>query len=142
MKTILSIRLFLIIPGNLLALVLGILGVQSIPTNLLGWFVSLFSLAYMVGGAIFLWPQNASLIAKADRAVKEEVGDKSFWVIIPGFVAVFFVSPVEYLYLGGSDRTGLIPQIMGLALIFTGLALRIWTRAILKSQYTGHLQSV
>jgi hypothetical protein len=48
------IRLFSLIPGNLLGLILTCLGVQILRTNLLGWF--LFGLAYMIGGAIILWP--------------------------------------------------------------------------------------
>ncbi len=140
MKTGSAIRLFLLLPGNLLALFLACLGAQILPSNLLGWFLLLFGTAYMVGGAIYLWPENAPLVTRADRAAREETGDRSFWLIVPGFLAVFFASPLEYLYLGGAARAGIVMQIIGLALSALGLAVRLWTRRTLKAQYTGHVQ--
>ncbi len=140
MKTGSAIRLFLLIPGNLLALVLACLGVQCLSTNLLGWFILLFGVAYMAGAAIFLWPRNAAILAGAGNAVQEEAGDRSFWLILPGFVAVFFASPLEYLYLGGETRANIYLQVAGLALILASFVLRIWTRGVLKAQYTGHIQ--
>jgi len=133
-------RLFLLIPGNLLALALAYLGWQTLPTNRLGWILLLLGLGYVVGGAVFFGPRNAPLIAKADRAVRDEPGDRSFWWAVPGFVAVFFASPLEYLFLGGAVRTGLLVQAAGLGLVVLGLALRAWTRLTLRGQYTGHLQ--
>lgn len=137
-----TIRLFFLVPGNLLALILACLGVQILRSNLLGWFLFLFGEAYMAGGAIFLWPEDAPLVTKSSRAVRDEAGDRSFWLVVPGFVAVFFVSPFEYLYLGGIARAGPITQTVGLALISLGFALRIWTRLTIKGQYTGHVQTI
>jgi protein-S-isoprenylcysteine O-methyltransferase Ste14 len=142
MKAGSRIRLFFLIPGNFLALVLACLGIQILRSNLLGWFLFLFGVAYMAGGAIFLWPENAPLVTKSNRAVRDEAGDRSFWLVIPGFVAVFFASPVEYLYLGGITRAGPSAQIAGLVLILLGFALRFWTRLTIKGQYTGHVQTV
>lgn len=140
MKTGRSIRLFLLIPGNLLALILTCLGIRIQQTNLLGWFLFLFGVAYMAGGAIFLWPKNAPLISRSDQAVRDEPGDRSFWLILPGFLVVFFGSPLEYIYLNGMEGASLAAQIAAWALILSGKALRIWTRLTIKGQYTGHVQ--
>lgn len=48
MKAGSRIRLFLLIPGNLLALILACLEGKIIPNNLLGWFLLLFGVAYIV----------------------------------------------------------------------------------------------
>jgi protein-S-isoprenylcysteine O-methyltransferase Ste14 len=140
MKTGSFIRLFLLVPGNFLALILTCLGVDILQTNLLGWFLLLFAVAYMAGGAIFLWPKNARSISRFDEAVRDEVGDRSFWLILPGFLTVFFGSPLEYIYLNSTERTSLASQIAAWALILSGVTLRIWTRLTLKGQYTGHVQ--
>ncbi len=140
MKTGGNIRLFLLIPGNILALGLVFLGAQTRAANLLGWFLLLFGVLYLAGSMIFFLPKNAPLVARAGLAAREEAGDRSFWLIVPGFLAVFFASPLEYLYLGGDARAGIYLQAIGLFLIALGLAVRIWTRQTLKGQYTGHVQ--
>lgn len=140
MKTGSHIRLFLLVPGNALALILTCLGVDILRTNLLGWFLLLLGVAYMVGGAIFLWPKNAPLVSRSDQAARDEAGDRSFWLVLPGFLVVFFGSPLEYIYLDSMERTSLVTQIAAWALILSGMALRIWTRLTLKNQYTGHVQ--
>ncbi len=141
MKTGSSIRLFLLVPGNLLALFLACLGAVILKTNLLGWFLVLLGAGYIVGGVFFIWPKNTPLLIQTGRTEREEEGDRSFWLLVPGFVVVFFASPVEYLFLGAAARAGLAVQIAGLALVSLGVALRIWTRVTLKNQYTGHIQT-
>lgn len=140
MKTGSSMRLFLLIPGNLLALILTCLGVNILQTNMLGWFLLLLGVAYMAGGAIFLWPKNAPLVSRSDQAAHDEVGDRSFWLVLPGFLGVFFGSPLEYIYLRSMEQANLAVQTTALALILSGMALRVWTRLTLKGQYTGHVQ--
>lgn len=62
------------------------------------------------------------------------------WLILPGFLAVFFAPPLEYLYLPLLLPQGTGLQIAGLALIFLSLLLRAWTRQALRELYTGHVQ--
>lgn len=136
------IRIFLLIPCNIMAIVLVYLGTRILQTNLLGWFLVLFGLAYILGGVYFRWKKDAPLVSKSSRAVKDEEGDRSFCLILPGFVAVFFASPIEYLYLGGAVRAGILAEIVGLMLVLFGIALRLWTRVTMKDQYTGHIQTI
>ncbi len=142
MKASTRMRLFLLIPANLMALILAALGVKIAKTNWLGWLLLLFGLAYLIGSVISFWSEDSPLISSATRALQEETGDRSFWLIIPGFVAVFFASPLEYLYLGSEVRAGLGAQIAGLLLLAISVALRVWTRLTLKGQYSGHLQTL
>ncbi len=136
-----TIQLFLLIPGNLVALILACLGVLTLRTNPLGWFLFLLGEGYIAGGAIFFWQKNSTLISKTSRMILEEGGDRSFWLIVPGFAVVFLASPLEYIYLGGTERAERFLQTTGLALVMLGLAVRAWARQILKGQYSGHIQT-
>ena len=89
---------FLMIVAPALAICLALLGLETLGTNLLGWFLLLFGVAYPAGGVITyfirrepFWKWNTG------EAVREERGDRSFWGILPGFLVVFFASPVEWM---------------------------------------------
>jgi protein-S-isoprenylcysteine O-methyltransferase Ste14 len=67
-----------------------------------------------------------------------ETGDRSFWLILPGFLVVFYAAPLEYLL---ADKTAGLPwQIAGLILFAAGVGLVSWSRRALKGAYTGHVQ--
>lgn len=128
-------RLGLIFLGGMLGLALSLLGLQASQDNLLGWVELFIGVGYLAGGALYLshprW-QKAALLA--------EQGVGSFIAIAPGFLAVFFMPPFEYLYLPALlPRTDSL-EIAGLGLIFAALLLRIWTRLALRGQYNGRLQ--
>lgn len=55
MREMTDIRIFLLVVGNALALFLSCLGFQTTSSNLMGWFLFVFGITYMAGGAIFLW---------------------------------------------------------------------------------------
>lgn len=131
-------RLFLLVPANLLALGLAWLGWQTLADNLLGGFLLLMGAAYVLGSLVLFLPRNPALIGRMKGMAREEQGDRSFWLVLPGFVAVFFLAPLEHL--GGAARAGLLAQGLGLALIGLAVALRVWTRLALKGQYSGHVQ--
>jgi protein-S-isoprenylcysteine O-methyltransferase Ste14 len=135
MRTSPSLRVVLLVIGSPLAVLLGCLGVETSSRNLLGWFLILVGVGYGAGSVITLW-------IKGDRGpiLREETGDRSFWLIIPGFVAALFGPPLEYVYLSGVLPRGAAMQVAGLAIIGTGLLLRIWTRFSLREQYTGQVQ--
>ena len=125
--------LMVISPG--LALVLSCLGFETGQHNLIGWFLVLFGVSYLAGGLIYSWRHKG-----AAPVVSEEMGDRSFWLILPGFLAVFFGSPLEWIYLPETLPRTTTMQVAGTGLVGMAIALFIWTRVALKEMYTGHVQ--
>src|SRR5512141_420512 len=99
-----SMRIFLYTGGILLAIALVCLGLETIPGNVMGWVVALVGVLYLSVGVFYLWTHREHKGAK-----REEQGDRSFWLIIPGFIAVFMAPPLEWLYL-----PELLPRILPL----------------------------
>ncbi len=130
-------RLFLMVVAPVLALVLSCLGVETGARNLLGWVLALVGVAFVAGGLIYYWTHRGEI-----PAVSEEKDDRSFWLILPGFLAVFFGPPLELLYLPEAEVLPRTPaaQAAGLALVGAASALLTWTRLALRDLYTGHVQ--
>jgi len=128
------IRIFLLIVGNALAILLALLALETTPTNFLGWFLLAISIAYGAGGVIYLWRTRDD-----EDVSRSESGNRSFWWIVPGFIAVFFAPPLEFLFLPILPHTlGL--EIAGLLVILLGLVLRVWTRLTIGGMYSGYLR--
>lgn len=135
-----SAIIFLVFFFPLLALLLAWLGWQSLPNNLLGWVLLGFGLLYFFGIIIVAWIRRRAFWNQqtSSNIVKEEKGDRSFWIISLGFL-VFFVAPVEYLYLPHWIPNSTAMQIFGLILNLGGYLLAGWSRRLLKEAYSGHL---
>jgi hypothetical protein len=90
---------FLMILAPALALILALFGLETLWTNLLGWFLLVFGIAYMAGGLIYYFIRRQPFWQPTSRgkAVEEKKGDRSFWAILPGFLAVFFAPPFEFM---------------------------------------------
>jgi protein-S-isoprenylcysteine O-methyltransferase Ste14 len=130
-----SIRIFLLIVGNALALILALLGLETTPTNFLGWFVMAASIAYGAGGVIYFW-----ISRDKETALLSEQGNRSFWWILPGFVAIFFAPPAEFLFLAPILPRGIGMELVGLLLLLLGLSVRIWIRVFLRGKPSGYLR--
>jgi protein-S-isoprenylcysteine O-methyltransferase Ste14 len=130
-----SIRIFLLIVGNALALLLALLALETTPTNFLGWFLFAISIAYGAGGVIYLW-----LNRDKETAHRAEQGSRSFWWILPGFLAIFFAPPAEFLFLPALLPHSLGMELAGLLIILLGLAFRVWTRLTIGGMYSGYLR--
>jgi protein-S-isoprenylcysteine O-methyltransferase Ste14 len=129
------IRIFLLIAGNALALVLALLALETITTNFLGWFLFATSVAYGAGGMIYFWRTR-----EAEGTRRTEPGYRSFWWILPGFIAIFFAPPLEYIFLPALLPRGIGMELAGLVIILTGLSIRAWTRMTLGGMYSGYLR--
>jgi protein-S-isoprenylcysteine O-methyltransferase Ste14 len=134
--------LFLTIAAPALSLVLALLGLETLRHNLLGWFLLVLGIAFPVGVVVFrvlrgqpFWDPSG-----ARKILREEKGDRSFWAVLPGFLAVFFAPPLEWLYLPAVLPRAAWLQVLGLALVLAALALRVWGRTHLRGLYTGHIQ--
>lgn len=129
-----TMRFFLFIIAPALALVLSCLGVETCQTNLMGWFLLVMGVGYMAGAIIYFWVRKGGISIQ-----REEAGDRSFWLILPGFIMVFFGPPLEYLFLPELLPRNVWFQWFGLGLIGWGLLLRVWTRLAIKEMYSGHI---
>lgn len=134
--------LFLLIIAPALALCLGLIGLETLSDNILGWFLLVFGIAYPVGGVIYYFIRHEPFWKSTDggKTAKEEKKDNSFWAILPGFLVVFFAPPLEWMYLPAVLPRVTWLQITGLILILTAIALRIWARAHIRGLYSSHVE--
>jgi len=134
-----TIFLLIVAPG--LAVLLVFLGIETLHTNPLGWFLVLTGIVYTVGILIDgytrkeeFWGSNQS-----GDILQEERGDLSFWPIALGIMVVFFLSPLEFLYFATfKPRTAWMESI-GVGLVLLGSALFVWARRTLGRHYSGHV---
>jgi protein-S-isoprenylcysteine O-methyltransferase Ste14 len=129
------VRIFLLIVGNALALLLALLALETTPTNFLGWFLFAIAIAYGAGGVIYLWRNR-----DVEGAARSESGNRSFWWIIPGFIVIFFAPPLEFLFLNPLLPHSIGLELAGLVIILFGLILRVWTRITIDGMYSGYLR--
>jgi protein-S-isoprenylcysteine O-methyltransferase Ste14 len=134
-------RFFLLVIAPALAILLALLGVESIHTNPLGWFLLLVGVSYTAGLVIVyhirkerFWDSTVS-----GATTQEEHGDRSYWLITAGMLAGFYLPPVEYLYLSNVLPRTHWMVISGLGLVILGVVLFIWARRSLRANYSGHV---
>lgn len=134
-------KLFLLVVAPILAMLLALLGVETLPANPLGWFLLLVGVVYTAGVVIVFairkerfWesPLNGTL-------THEEHGDRSLWFITLGMLAAFYLSPTEYIYLpAGLPRNDWMSS-SGVGLVAVGTVLFVWARRALGKNYSGHV---
>jgi protein-S-isoprenylcysteine O-methyltransferase Ste14 len=134
MKNNTVVRIFLLVVGNALAIILGCLSLLTTKTNFLGWILLFVSIGYGAGGVFYLWRYRDE-----NDVTHSEVGNLSFWWIVPGFLMVFFAPPLEYLYAPQILPHGISMELTGLLVILLGLSLRVWTRLTIGGLYSGYL---
>jgi protein-S-isoprenylcysteine O-methyltransferase Ste14 len=74
--------------------------------------------------------------------ISEERSDWSFWFVVVGMVAAFYLPPLEYLLFEGILPRTFFMQLLGLPLIVLGSALFIWARRTLGQFYSGHVSVI
>ncbi len=133
---------FLRVVAPALSITLALLGLETLHLNMLGWFLLAFGIAYPAGGIIyyFIYQKPFWQSSRPGEAEREETGDQSFWIILPGFLVVFFASPLEWIYVRGWMPHLPWMQTAGLGLILTSVGLLLWARVYMRSQYSGHVE--
>ncbi len=124
----------LIIIAFLLVCALGYLGFTTYQQNNVGWFLFLTAIAYGLGG-----PYLIITHLKKEPIRRQESQDLSFWMLIPGFLVVFYLSPLEFLLLRIFLHTVWI-EWAGILLIVLSLLLFFWARLTLRGMYSGLLR--
>lgn len=130
--------LFIVPP---LAIVLAWLGLETLSTNRLGWALLLTGIVCSVGIIIAaIIRRRVFFNARAQGSVvQEEPGDRSLRVMTVGMMAVFYLSPLEYIYLPARLHWNEAMEMAGVALFRCGVGLFIWARRTLGKAYSGHL---
>ena len=129
------ISFFLIVIAPVMAISLAYLGLETSHSNPSGWFLVFMGMAYAIGGPVYAWREKDK-----PPAQREERGDRSFWLVQPGFIIAIFGAPLEYLYLPEIlPREGWIGTI-GLLLVLLSVALHSSARRTIRGQFSGHLQ--
>ncbi len=133
---------FLVVVSPALALVLACLGLETAGQNMLGWALIVLGAGYPAGAIVLFWIRRTTFWRAADPGapVVEEIGDRSFWLIIPGALAVFFMPPIEFLYQPAILPRTIVMEVAGAVVLLLGVSLASWARWALRSSYCGHLQ--
>lgn len=136
--------LFLVLITLGLSLLLSFLGWMTMGKNYVGWFLLVTGLAYFFGVIVVYWIQRVRFWGPraGGEMVGEERGDWSFWSMVIGMIAVFYLPPVEYLYFKPILPRGIGSQITGWILILLGSMLFLWARRALGEFYSGHVSVV
>jgi protein-S-isoprenylcysteine O-methyltransferase Ste14 len=133
---------FLMVIAPALSICLALLGLDTLGRNFLGWFLLVLGVAYPAGGVIYYFIRREPFWAstRSTEVIQEEKGDRSFWFILPGFLAVFFAPPLEWMYLPPVIPRLFWMQVAGLVLILLAVALRMWARVHIRDLYSGHVE--
>jgi protein-S-isoprenylcysteine O-methyltransferase Ste14 len=134
-----TIFLLIVAPG--LAILLALLGLETLHSNLLGWFLLLTGIVYTAGIVIDAYIRKEEFweLKQSGDNFQEERGDRSFWLIALGIMAVFFLSPMEYLYFPTFHLRTVWLESFGVGLVLLGSILFVWARRTLGTHYSGHV---
>ena len=134
-----TIFLLIVAPG--LAILLALLGLETLRSNLLGWFLFLTGIVYTAGIVIDAYVRKEEFweSKQRDENYQEERGDRSFWPIALGIMAAFFLSPIEYLYFAIIQIHTLWTEAISVGLVILGSILFVWARRTLGRHYSGHV---
>ena len=133
--------IFLVVIAPLLALVLALLGLETLHSNPLGWFLLLVGVVYVAGVVIVFYIRKEQFWGSTSggATTHEERGDRSYWLIVVGMMAAFYLPPIEYIYFNAAIPRVLFLKVSGVILLISGILLFIWARRILGGSYSGHL---
>ena len=133
--------LFLMGAVPALAICLSLLGLETLHTNLLGWFLFLTGIVYAAGTVIVAHIRKERFweSSRSDDTVREEPGDRSFWFITLGMMTAFYLSPLEYLYFDAFLPGAAWMESCCVGLVVFGCVLFVLARRALGVNYSGHV---
>lgn len=133
---------FLLVIAPAFAICLALLGLETLKSNILGWILLGLGIAFPAGGIIYFFIRHEPFwkAANGGEAVREEKGDRSFWLILPGFLAAHFLPPIEWMALPAALPRILGMQVAGLIIVVAGIGLLVWARAHIRGLYSGHVE--
>ncbi len=131
--------LFVRILAPALGVLLGLLGFATLSANMLGWFLFIAGVVYAAGAIIvaYILRRNFWEAQALGLVTHAEAGDRSFWWLTAGVAAVFFLSPLEFLYLRASGAAADWMEIAGICLTLLGGLTYLWARRSRREQPAG-----
>jgi len=135
---------FLLVIGPVLAIALGVLGLLTVCTNILGWFLMFIGILYPSGLLIISIKHKRKywIAPPVGEIVKEETGDQTFWVISLAMMIAFFLPPLEFLYFEIPLFKNQWVQFIGLIFLIIGASLFVWVRRTIGTSFSGHIATV
>ena len=132
---------FLLVVAPALAILLALLGVETVRANPLGWFLLLLGIAYASGVVIAYYIHRERFWESrvCGATTEEEISDRSFWLITFALMTVFYLSPLEYLYSDAILPRNTWMSSVGVLLVVLSSGLFIWARRALRKNYSGHI---
>ena len=132
---------FLLVIAPVLAMLLALLGVETLRANPLGWLLLLAGVAYTAGVVIVFFIRKERFWESAldGATTHEERGDHSLWFITLGMSAAFYLSPLEYILVAAVLPRNNWIAFSGVGLVAVGIALLVWARRALRQSYSGHI---
>jgi protein-S-isoprenylcysteine O-methyltransferase Ste14 len=134
---------FLMIVAPAFSLSLALLGLETLNENRLGWFLLALGMAYPAGGVIYYFIRKGAIWTSpgSGPTVREERTDRSFWAILPGFLAALFGPPLEWYYLLAILPRTVAMEIVGGTLVVMGIGLCLWARLCLGEYTSGKIRA-
>jgi protein-S-isoprenylcysteine O-methyltransferase Ste14 len=138
-----KVLLFLLAIVPALAILLALIGVETLGSNLLGWFLLMTGIICAAGTVIVAYIRRERFWESQinGNTVQSERGDRSFWLVTLAMMAVFYLSPLEYMYLTAQLPRTAWMEFSGVGLFVIGIALFVWARRTLGANYSGHLST-
>jgi hypothetical protein len=89
--------IFLVVITLGLAILLALLGVATLQSNAMGWFLLITGSVYFFGVIIVYWIRRIRFWRPRaiGKIVREERDDWSFWTIVAGMIAAFICTPLS-----------------------------------------------
>ncbi len=115
--------------GPALGVLVGLLGIATLPVNLLGWFLFLAGVTYTAGSVIMLYLRKADLPEPSISRVPSlpPRHNRSRWLLFAGLLAAACLPPLELLYLEPWLPVTDWLQITGASLVTLSTGILIWT---------------
>jgi protein-S-isoprenylcysteine O-methyltransferase Ste14 len=132
---------FLLVIAPAFAILLALLGIETLSSNPVGWFVFVVGVVYAAGLIIVYHIKKERFWESTSGGVmrQSEHGDWSFWMITFGMIAAFFLPPFEWLYFADMLPRMNWMSLAGLMLVILGTVLFVSARRVLGHGYSGHI---
>ncbi len=113
-----------------LGVLLGLLGFATLGTNMLGWFLFVAGVLYAAGAVIvaYVLRRNFWEAQATGLVTHAEAGDRSFWLLTLAMAAVFYLPPLEFLYLRANGVPAGWLEVAGACVAILGGVLFLWAR--------------
>lgn len=129
-----AVILFLVL-SLILAMLLALLGIETLASNILGWFLLLLGVVYIAWvGVVYFFQKERFWESVVERTIPYQASmNVATWLIPLAMMAVFYSSPLEYLYLKPILPRVIEVSVTGIGLVIIGIVIITWARRTIQS---------